>query len=66
MVVADKYSRTENFGLAVRNMLDILYANNSLLALTRDERVQQAFESLVTLFHKVVLRKNIRNTVGMI
>ena len=50
----------------MQNMVELFYASSSLLELKRDERVQQAFESLVTLFHKVALKEIFLNEVGMI
>ena len=66
MVVEEEEDIQKDFDWSMQNMVELFYASSSLLALTRDERVQQAFESLVTLFHKVALKEIFLNEVGMI
>ena len=55
----------EVFNHAVQSMASFLYMYDSLLASTRPEWMQCVFNVLTGLFDRVGLKKNVKNTVGM-
>ena len=49
-----------------RHRATLLYADDGMVASSEPRWLQGAFNTLVGLFDRVVLRTNVRNTVGMV
>ena len=64
MVVAPTKEGMEVLGMSIWDLLEYLYSYNGLVALTKPERIQKAFDVLTGIFERVVLRTNTHRTVS--
>ena len=65
-VVRPTEAGTGVLGLTIINLMDYFYAEDGVVALTQQERLQRAFEFLTGIFNCVGLRTNTTRTVGMV
>ena len=66
MVRDDRQRRTEEGHIWLKVQDDILYADNGMVASTDLGWLQTAFETLMGLFDRLVLKTNPAKTVGMV
>ena len=64
-VIADAEDRG-NLGKEGRHQADLFYADDGMVDLSDSRWIHGAFNTLVGLFDRVGLRKNVGKTVGMV
>ena len=66
MEVSGEEAGPDGFGRAAGQMATFFYAEDSILASTRAERIHKEFNVLKNLLDRMDLRNNVRNTVSMV
>ena len=66
MVMVEGTEEQGEHGQEGRHQNDLFYADNGIVASSDPKWLQGAFSTMVGLFNRVVLRNNVRKTVGMV